>query len=260
MQEPLANPTFEVVRSPLGHWTVQEGTTQECMHPWLEPLDEARKLYAEQSTIGERLEASERLVVWDVGLGLGANATAALEIAEPNAQGHLSLISFERDLTALQVAKSSGNFPWLDHPRVDGLLKHRQWESKGVHWKCLVGDFRETFLNAPDPDVIFFDPFSKKTNPELWEGDLMRSLALRLRNNGRWITYSTSRAFRLELLQAGLWVCRGIGVGARPQSTIAIRLESSLDLPTDLRPLDLPWLLAFNVGEVPDLRRHPQFH
>ncbi|MDP9066235.1 MAG: tRNA guanosine(34) transglycosylase Tgt, partial [Pseudomonadota bacterium] len=74
---------FEVVvREGVGR--IRDLASGEVMHPGYGPEDEARSLYVDQSGLVQRLQAADDcpLVVWDVGLGAGANAMAAIRAVE----------------------------------------------------------------------------------------------------------------------------------------------------------------------------------
>jgi queuine tRNA-ribosyltransferase len=113
---------YEVHRAWEGFASIRQISSGEIMHSRTAPMEEARKLYVEQSFLAERLTENPRkkepFVIWDVGLGAGANAMAAIECYEkvPGARS-LQIISFENDLDSLRLAlERQHDFPYL---RVD---------------------------------------------------------------------------------------------------------------------------------------------
>jgi queuine tRNA-ribosyltransferase len=144
------------------------------MHSSNDPHQEARELYVEQSALAQKLKNSDahEIVVWDVGLGAAINAMAALKTAEaPDSIRPLRLVSFENDLDPLRlVLRFTSHFEHVRHPAPHQLLKNKTWTSPDgrIHWSLLEGNFLEALAHAPTPDVIFYDPFSFKTNPECW--------------------------------------------------------------------------------------------
>ncbi len=193
-----------VVRDEVGY--IRDTASGETMHSVEDPAQEARSLYVEQSRLLERLRApgGEPLVVWDVGLGAAANAMAAVHAVESfaaaavaanamdtvNAKGtanavaaadapgtaapfarSLSLISFENDLDSLKLALDHPRwFKHLRHAAPRALLADGRWTdgSSMVEWRLLAGDFAGRKFEAPAPDIIFFDPFSYKSDSALW--------------------------------------------------------------------------------------------
>src|ERR1051325_3844857 len=89
---------YEVQRAWEGFASIRQISSGEIMHSRNDPMDEARKLYVEQSRLAERLreDSPEPLILWDVGLGAVTNAIAALECFEQtHAKRPLQIVSFE---------------------------------------------------------------------------------------------------------------------------------------------------------------------
>jgi queuine tRNA-ribosyltransferase len=191
---------------------------------------ESRTVYAEQSLLERRLlecKASE-LVIWDVGMGAAANAMAAVECYE-NLSGNqgqraaLKLVSFENDLGSLEVAVHSGSFEYLSHPGPESILERGSWERKGLSWHLLKGDFKEYLDSAPAPDLIYYDPFSIKSDPKHWDERLFTRIFERCKGRDvELFTYSSSTSVRVALLLAGFWVAPGRGTGPKATTTIAM--------------------------------------
>ena len=151
---------YEVHMAWEGFASIRQISSGEIMHSRTPPMEEARRLYIEQSNLAERvrLSASENpesaapLVIWDVGLGAAANAMAAILCYEEQAANGpvrpLQIISFENDLDSLRLAfRHSRDFPYLRHSGPAGILKEGQWQSRrypGLSWLLLPGDFSNT--------------------------------------------------------------------------------------------------------------------
>ena len=122
-------------------------------------------------------------MVWDVGLGAAANAMAAILAVEnlgPAVARPLTLVSFENDLDSLKLALDHpGWFKHLRHAAPRALLRDNRWNSPAspIDWLLLNGDFAPRKFEAPPPDIIFFDPFSFKTDSALWTLQAFRELA-----------------------------------------------------------------------------------
>jgi queuine tRNA-ribosyltransferase len=232
-----------VIRDCVGH--IREMASGEVMHSVNDPAEEARSLYVEQSRLVERLTEPDAapLVVWDVGLGAATNAMAAIQAVEamrrsadllqPHAARRLTLVSFETDLDSLKLAlRHPAWFKHLRHAAPRGLLADNRWSSAaaGVDWLLLRGDFNSTKFTAPLPDVIFFDPFSFKTDSALWTLAAFRELAHLLSAKAvELFTYSYSTSVRAALLAAGFYVARGRGTGPKAETTIGLTPRAAVD-------------------------------
>src|SRR2546423_13247874 len=157
---------YEVHRAWEGFASIRQISSGEIMHSRTAPMEEARELYVEQSYLAERLRESspnkDPLVVWDVGLGAGANAMAAIECYEKVSGARpLHLISFENDLDSLRLAlRQQSDFPYLRVDATTAILADGHWQSSidaGLNWRLLLGDFIETMERAAPPHLIFYD-------------------------------------------------------------------------------------------------------
>lgn len=267
---------FELVLLKSGERAVRHTGNGEVMHP-VGPWAEANKLYVEQTKLVELLrEQSEDPVrILDIGLGAGTNACAALTAAKQMGDTRrrpLEIVSLEHDLDALALALSDEQgFPYLQPWRdaITALLAGDTYEQQGLSWRVEVGDARQTLDEAEGSfDVIFFDPFSPESNPELWTLDFAR----RVHGKARWegatlATYSAATPTRVMFLLAGFFVGHGQAAGTRTESTFAsTRLEMVPE------PLADRWLQrwlrstargAHDTPVSPELeariKEHPQF-
>jgi hypothetical protein len=84
-------------------------------------------------------------------------------------------------------------------------------------------------------DLIFFDPFSPESNPDLWTVGFLRGIRSRTLYDGAMLaTYSAATPTRVSLLLAGFFVGQGWSTGTRTETTVAAnRLEL---LPEPLGP------------------------
>ena len=275
-----------------GFASIRQISSGEIMHSRTPPMEEARKLYVEQSSLAERLkvlpsdDTRRPLVIWDVGLGAAANVMAAIHCYEESAQGRsvrpLKIISFENDLDSLRLALRHSNdfFPYLRHDGPEALLKKGVWQSQkhpDLSWVLLHGNFLETISNAPArPDLIYYDMFSTKTSSEQWTLATFQKLFEACNGNlVELFTYTCSTANRAALLAAGFYVARGRNAGEKLETTIALTpaaYPSSGSYRHELLTLD--WLGKWNrsrakfPNEIPaeqhvsferKIRMHPQF-
>jgi queuine tRNA-ribosyltransferase len=221
---------YEIRENPSGSFSIRHKSSGEVMHSVNDPIEEARALYIEGSRLQERLSEADQespLVLWDVGLGAATNAMAAVrcfeELQNPRP---LIIYSFENDLNSLKLAaKFAGLFPQLKHSAPHLLLSNGEWVSQNgrLHWKLLHGNFVDLIDKAPTPDLVFYDPFSYKTNSPLWSLEIFKTIFDRCKGRHTELyTYSASTAVRAALLGAGFYVARGRGTGPKEETTIAM--------------------------------------
>jgi queuine tRNA-ribosyltransferase len=281
---------YEICRGADGLNRVRQISSGEVMHSVNRPDEEAHRLYVGQSFLSARLTASgagsDELVVWDVGLGAATNAMAVLRcyagiVAESGVarQRPLRLVSFERDLDPLRLAAGkAAYFPHVRHAAPQAILSQGRWADPagGMKWELVHGDFLELFPSAPPPDLIFYDPFSFKTDAGFWTPGTFARLALACASKpAELYTYSAATAVRVALLSAGFFVGEGAGTGPKADTTIAFtRAEGARLHPRPPRLLGQAWLARwrrstsrFPASLAPEAREqfarqielHPQF-
>lgn len=241
---------YQLVALANGRRTLYSASYGEKMHPGLGPQAEADLLYVRQLQIRERLAAaSGEFVIWDIGLGGAANATAALR-ATTDIPGRLRLISFDNTAEPLEFAlKNSSALGYLTgYENQLGELLHTKKTvftngSLNVDWEFQLGDF-PTWLNQGrgqirPPHAIFYDAFSPAKNPAMWTLPVFKSLhrALDSQRPCAFTTYSRSTLLRTTLLLAGFYVGVGHATGMKEETTIA---ANTLDLISE--PLGRRWL------------------
>jgi queuine tRNA-ribosyltransferase len=257
---------YEIHTSAQGFSSIRQISSGEVMHSVNRPSDEANKLYVEQSLLASRLlkreSQADELVIWDVGLGAASNAMAAIHCFErchaengENALRRLRLVSFEQDLDPLTLAaKDPGRFPHLRHGAPFKILESGKWEhaSSLLQWELLKGDFPGFIESATVPNLIFYDPFSSKTDAALWTAEIFARIFKRcLAKSAELYTYSASTAVRVALLTAGFFVAEGVSTGPKSETTIAFtRVKGAGDHPFSPRLLGQDWLTRWRRSEA----------
>jgi queuine tRNA-ribosyltransferase len=246
-----------IIRDSAGY--IRDMTSGEVMHPDGDSSQEARSLYVEQSRLLERLQvpSDQPLVVWDVGLGAAANAMAAILAAESLSSAlvarQLALVSFENDLDSLKLALAHPRwFKHLRHAAPRALLSENRWISRAlpIDWLLLRGDFADRKFDAPSPDIIFFDPFSFKTDSALWTLAAFRELAQAcFQKPVELFTYSYSTSVRAAMLAAGFYVAKGRGTGPKAETTIGLSPQAAA-APHDRELLGYEWLAKWRRSDA----------
>ena len=239
---------FELVTLRNGARAVRHLGHGEVMHPATGPWEEAQRLYVEQPRLAERLRTpGEPLVIHDVGLGAATNAVAALTCARglgAERQRELEVVSFEVDLAPLRLALADAEgFHFLQPFRAaaEALMRDGYWEEGGLRWRLHLGDARGSLEGVPRADLVFFDPFSPASNPEMWTEAVLARVREGCRQDGEGallLTYSAATPTRVTLLLAGFYGGAGLSTGTKGETTVgATRLES-LSAPLGERWLD----------------------
>ena len=245
----------QVVRTRSGALALRSDIAGEVMHPGVGPLVEAERLYVRQSRLGARLREGDAapLILFDVGMGAGSNAAAAILESEgaPAGAARLVVVSFERDLDALETAltrPAAFGLAGLPGQAARTLLRTSQYETARTSWRLERGDLLQALprQTGSTADVVFWDPFSPRTNPELWTITAFATLRRVASPRCTLFTYSASTAVRIALLLGGWAVGVGDPIGDKAATTVAAVRRGDL-----ARPLDRRWLRRLSLPDVP---------
>ncbi|HAW47280.1 MAG TPA: FAD-dependent oxidoreductase [Roseovarius sp.] len=165
----------------------------------------------------------------ELGFGTGLNLLAALHAWRvAGVAGRLIFTSFEAfPMAAPDMRRAQSRFPDLA-PLAAELAPHWRGGAQRItlpdlDFTLVEGDARETLNHWPDKaDAWFLDGFSPAKNPELWQPDLMESVARHTVPGGTAATYTAAGFVRRGLEAAGFSVSRVPGYGRKRHMTRAI--------------------------------------
>ena len=250
---------YEIVTSAQGFSSIRQRSSGEVMHSVSAPSEEAQRLYIDQSRLAARLlkksdDDTAELVIWDVGLGAASNAMAAVQCFEREftergaaVMRPLRIVSFECDLHPLTLAaQEAGLFPHLRHGAPYQILKTGRWTHPSglLQWELHTGDFLQFLETSAVPDLIYYDPFSAKTDTGLWTPAVFARIAKHCApKSAELYTYSAATAVRVALLTSGFTVAAGVGTGPKADTTIAFtQADGAAAHPAHARLLGQEWL------------------
>lgn len=272
---------YRIAKHTSGYGSIVQISSGETMHSVTEPQIESRHLYVEQCALVEKsVLPGVPLIVWDVGLGAATNAMVGItRLEETRRQSgspsrFVHIVSFERDLDALRLAiEYPSLFAHLRHRAPHKLLASGLWEDTGLglRWSLIEGDFLTRLESAPEPDIIWYDPFSYKVDKRLWTYETFRSLFDRCSTKATSLyTYTASTSVRAAMLAAGWYVGKGRGSGPKLDTTKAFN-SGGLAAEADAALLDTTWLARWERSGAKNpfgstdpallerVRNHPQF-
>jgi queuine tRNA-ribosyltransferase len=284
-----------------GQKSVRNSTSAESMHSSIGPWEEANLIYVGQSNLQERLAGHEPgpLVVYDIGLGIAANALALIqahsELANNEQSRDIHLISFENDMRGLKYALNhQEHFPFLQNRNLIALIREnflspgapdrslrsfafqiqsgqiqsgQSQSGSTIKWELRIGNFLDKLNNEindeinktlPAPELIYFDFYSPKSSPELWNYETFSRLykATESRRKAKLtstlLTYTSSTPARSAMILAGFKVGYGIQTSKKLETTIACTSKNELTV-----PLGQEWVEHLKRSSKPLPSDHP---
>lgn len=223
------------VRTDDGSLTFHNSDVGECYHTTSGALEEALKKHVIPSQI---IEKSKDVIVADVCFGLGYNSIVAMQkFFKSHDDGFMQIFAFENDLEILRKIPEL-ELPDEYKPYQDKIVKLLDnieektndyilyvYSDDKVSISLYLGDVRHNILLISDEvfDVVFFDPFSPKKHPHLWELQFFEEIYRTMNAGATLTTYSCARKVREAMKVVGFKVKDGPSVGRKSPSTVAIK-------------------------------------
>jgi tRNA U34 5-methylaminomethyl-2-thiouridine-forming methyltransferase MnmC len=205
-----------------GSITFRNDRYEDIYHSTIGAATEAMVKYVKPSQIGQRL-SQPCIRILDVCFGLGYNTAAALDhLQELNYQGRIEIICLENDEHILkEIARL--NAPFISFPLMQKLAVVKEVTLGPIHLTLIVDDARESVKHLQNGfDAVYFDPFSPKKQPELWQTGFLSEIRMIMKRGAVLTTYSCARMVRDNLRAVGFSVSDGPRFGTRSPATVAV--------------------------------------
>jgi len=198
----------------------------ESYHSQTGAVEEALKKYAIPCKIKELAKTRKKIRILDFCFGLGYNSAMAISVAlEENPQCEIEVIGLEYDPEIITKIKEV-NPPISFYPYYQKLSpQNLEFREKKVQVRVILCDARETIKKLVNNhfDAVFYDPFSPKTSPQMWEIPLFQEVWRVMNSSAILATYTCARMARENMSKAGLFYDDGPIVGRRGPGTVATK-------------------------------------
>ncbi|MBT4935874.1 hypothetical protein HOL21_01705 [Candidatus Woesearchaeota archaeon] len=197
----------------------------ETYHSQTGAVEEALKKYAVPCKIAEKAK-SGHIRILDICSGLGYNSAMAIDVAlKTNPDCVIEVVGLEYD-TEIIAKIQDVNPPITFFTHYKKLTPEiTELKEGNVTVTFIIGDARKTITELQENhfDAVFFDPFSPKTAPHMWETLFFKDVHRVMKESGIMATYSCARIARDNMSKAGLFYDDGPIVGRRGPGTIATK-------------------------------------
>lgn len=225
------------VKTEDGTVTLYNKSYKELYHSKGGAVEEAIKKYVEPCRIVKLAAKGKKLRVLDICFGIGYNAIAAIDAAQPSGCA-VEVISLElhkdvlREIGSLKPPLKNYN---LAKSVAKRCLKPQARQASVRSGKTLLslrlGDARKTIQRLPGKfDAVFLDPFSVPKNPQLWSKDFFEAIRKLMTDSAVLATYSCAGIVRAGLVNAGFHITNGPELVKRRSSTLASKTAFEEDI------------------------------
>jgi len=224
MHSPLAEPA--PIRTGDGSLTLHNVQFGEQYHSKHGGVSESMHVFIKS---GIEASGKERLDVLEVGLGTGLNLLLTwIRCLEGKCRvDYTALEPFPLQRELLESLHHCQDLAWpgLHEPFLELMCDEpglRQATADGLTFRNLPGPVLE--FNEPDSfDVVFFDAFSPRSQPEMWTLAVFQRMHAVLRKGGMLVTYCAKGEVRRTMQAAGFTVERLKGPPGKSHMLRAIK-------------------------------------
>ncbi len=201
----------QIITTADGSKTIYFPEWNEYYHSKHGAIQEAQHVYIKSGLeFRNKLKRNSSLNLLEFGFGTGLNAYLAAIYANNN-QIKINYHGIEKFPLSQQEISDFNYDEILKTDKLKFITLHTvEWEkSIKIHnffnLKKNISDFQD-FKSNNDYDIIFFDVFGYRVQPDLWAKPIFQSCYDSLKNDGVWVTYSCKGSVRRDLQDIGFKV------------------------------------------------------
>lgn len=228
----------EIVKTKDGSVTIYLPEWNESYHSKHGAIQEAFHVFIENGL--RKLDVSNEISILELGFGTGLNALITLAIAQ-NENLKINYTSLEKfpvqdeEFLKLNYPKALKKFAdQLKPTEVElneaylSLMKAKWGEFQKINQNFNAKKVLVDFLKYDYPenqfDLIYFDAFGARVQPELWTEDLFEKIFNSTKVNGVFTTYSAKGSVRRALQAVGYKVEKKPGPPGKREMLIGIKV------------------------------------
>lgn len=201
-----------------GSKTLYISELNESYHSYHGALQEAKYVFIDNGL--KQVEKCE-INILELGFGTGLNVLVTInEILEKKLNKEIHYFSIEKYPILHSEIENLNYDSLFNNEKIKQIYHHihsSEWEKEveiipNFYLHKIKGDFNELDnYELPPIDLVYFDCFGARVQPDLWEKDLFKKVEAKMSNNSLLTTYSSKGSVRRILQELGLNVCKKPG-------------------------------------------------
>ena len=150
----------------------------------------------------------KKVKILDLCFGLGYNSLITLLYRPPGIEVEIFSPELDRELV---TSLSQFPYPSLFRsllPVIKKIAQSGKFEGNGIKIELFFGPAEELISTFSENSfqIIYHDPFSRRSNPELWSSKFIDHLRRTITEDGIVTTYASARSIRQEFLKKGFYL------------------------------------------------------
>ncbi len=215
----------EIIQTNDGSTTIHLPEWNESYHSKHGAIQEAYHVFIKN---GLSLKAGQAISILEIGFGTGLNCFITYIESEKDNQ-QIDYVGIEAYPVALDEAMHMNYPSAIDESRatVFAQMHVSDWEQKNMlsdHFSLTKR--KQFFQDIKDEntfDLIYFDAFGFRVQPELWSEEIFASMYKALKTNGVLVTYACRTSIKNAMLSAGFSVKKLPGAPGKREMLRAIK-------------------------------------
>ncbi len=199
----------EIIQTNDGSTTIHLPEWNESYHSKHGAIQEAYHVFIKN---GLFLKKEKAISILEIGFGTGLNAFITYLEAKKNNNQAINYVGVEAYPVALDEALQMNYASEIaaDESQIFDLLHQSDWEEmSSVSANFTLTKRKQFFQDINDSntfDLIYFDAFGFRVQPELWSEAIFAAMYKALKPNGVLVTYACRTSIKNAMLSAGFSV------------------------------------------------------
>ncbi|WP_291285972.1 tRNA (5-methylaminomethyl-2-thiouridine)(34)-methyltransferase MnmD [Flavobacterium sp.] len=199
----------EIIKTLDGSTTIHLQEWDECYHSKHGAIQEAKHVFIKN---GLSLFGDAPVCILEIGFGTGLNAfiTFLESIQKQQPIDYVGVEAYPVDAKEVLAMNYVDELEATVYKEVFEKMHECEWNQK----VAITGDFaltkRKQFFDEIDDfeifDLIYFDAFGYRVQPELWSTEIFRKMYNSLKPNGVLVTYAARGVVKRSMIEVGFTV------------------------------------------------------
>jgi tRNA U34 5-methylaminomethyl-2-thiouridine-forming methyltransferase MnmC len=199
----------EIIRTKDGSTTIHIKDWDECYHSKHGAIQEAQHVFIKN---GLALYQNQSVSILEIGFGTGLNAFITyLESKKLNLDiDYVGVEAYPVSISELSAMNYVSELNADDKNAIFNLFHESNWEEKVVIDPFFTITKRQQFFEEINDfeqyDLIYFDAFGYRVQPDLWSTSIFKKMYTALRPGGKLVTYAARGVVKRSMIEVGFTV------------------------------------------------------
>lgn len=217
----------KIIQTSDGSTTIQIEDWDECYHSKHGAIQEAKHVFIKN---GLALFTAQKVSILEIGFGTGLNAFITFLEAKKRNQTitYVGVEAYPVSVEELKEMNYVQELDALEYTPVFEKMHQVKWEQSHLMDNDFCFTKRQQFFEAIDDvakyDLIYFDAFGYRVQPELWSTAIFQKMFTALKNNGVLVTYAARGVVKRSMIEVGFTVEKLAGPPGKREMLRATKL------------------------------------